>query len=98
MEVYGFLYLGYTNKKYWWEIAILARKFAILMTLVWINRISVTIQALVALLILFIAVGMHYSNNPFRKNIINRIESLSLFVGLTTVYAGLWYLTGEVDE
>ena len=40
---YGFLFLGYKRQYYWWELVILARKFFILMTLVWLNRISLEI-------------------------------------------------------
>ena len=36
-QVYGFLYIGYLPKKYWWELLILARKVTILVTLIWIS-------------------------------------------------------------
>ena len=55
-EVYGFLYLGYLPRKYWWGLVILARKVSIMITLIWLNSISVVIQALVALLILMISI------------------------------------------
>ena len=42
-EVYGFLYLGYSRQKYWWELVILSRKVIILIALIWLNRISVVI-------------------------------------------------------
>ena len=40
-KVYGFLYDGYTIKKYWWEMVILARKVIVLFALIWLNQTSV---------------------------------------------------------
>ena len=51
-RVYGFLFLGYLRRKYWWELIILARKVFILANLVWLNQISTTVQALSALFFL----------------------------------------------
>ena len=97
-EVYGFLYLGYSRQKYWWELVILSRKVIILIALIWLNRISVVIQALVALSMLMFAIYLQHSNKPYNGQIINNIEILSLIVGMVTVYAGLWYLTGDLGE
>ena len=96
MTVYGFLYLGYLPRKYWWEMVILGRKFTILMTIVWLNRVSVEIQALVALLIIVIANRMHYANMPYESKAVNEIEVWSLMVCFFTLYFGLWYLSGDI--
>ena len=55
-EVYGFLYSGYLAQKYWWELVILGRKVLILIALIWLNQISVVIQALAALCMLMFAI------------------------------------------
>ena len=39
-KVYGFLFLGYLRKKYWWELVILARKTFILTNVLLMNQIS----------------------------------------------------------
>ena len=49
MIKWGFLYLGYRRSNYWWDLIILLRKIAVLIDLVWLNLISITVQALVAL-------------------------------------------------
>ena len=45
-----------------------------------------------------IAIYLQYSNFPYNGHILNRIEFISLIVGMITVYAGLWYLTGDIGE
>ena len=55
-QVYGFLFLGYLHKKYWWELVILARKTFILANLVWLSRISTMVQAITALAFLWCAI------------------------------------------
>ena len=47
-KVYGYLFLGYQHKKYWWTLIILARKTLILANLIWLSRISPVVQALSA--------------------------------------------------
>ena len=37
LEVWGFLYMGYNNHQYWWQLEILARKFMILVALIWLS-------------------------------------------------------------
>ena len=55
-KIYGFLFLGYLEKKYWWELVVLARKTFILANLIWLSRISTTVQALAALAFLWYAI------------------------------------------
>ena len=97
-EVYGFLYLGFHPKKYWWEFVIVIRKVTLLMTLVWLNHISVESQVVVLLLIIIIAYRLQYATNPYRTELMNYIETLSLVVSFLTVYVGLWYLTVEIEN
>ena len=37
-------------------------------------------------------------HHPYTQKIINQIETVSLIVGLITVYAGMWYLTGDIGD
>ena len=55
-EVYGFLFLGYLPKKYWWELVVLCNKIFILANLIYLNRVSTIVQALTGLLFLIIAI------------------------------------------
>ena len=43
MIKWGFLYLGYLPTKYWWELVILLRKIAIMVTITWLNLVSIEI-------------------------------------------------------
>ena len=55
-QVFGFLFLGYERPKYWWELLILMRKVVILASLIWLNQISVIVQALCAMMLLIVAI------------------------------------------
>ena len=94
--MYGFLYLGFLRRKYWWSIVEIIRKVAILLTNVWVNRISIWLQAFVALFIIVLAARLQIGNMPYYKKIINRIEAFSLRISFMTVYIGLWYLSGDI--
>ena len=96
--VYGFLYQGYVPRKFWWELMIILRKFLILLSLVFLNRVSVLIQALVSLFILIIALRLQILVNPYIKYKHNRLEDLSLICGAFMIYAGTLYLSGDIGE
>ena len=95
---YGFLYLGYRDSKWWWEFIVLGRKFAILIVLIWISQISVFIQALTAIFILYASHSLQIQNNPFASFETNRIENISLVCSQLIIYLGQWYLSGELGE
>lgn len=40
MIKYGFLYLGYRSKVFWWELVILVRRICVLVVIVWLRSIS----------------------------------------------------------
>ena len=58
MIKWGFLYLGYHTQKYWWDLIILCRKIAVLIALVWLNLISIEVQALAAIFVLYISLHL----------------------------------------
>ena len=56
MKKYGFLYLGFNRKKYWWSFVILTRKVFILANLIWLSQISTVVQALTAIAFLWFCI------------------------------------------
>ena len=57
---FGFLYNGYEDETFYWEFVIIYRKIAIIMCSVFLGIMSVQIQALTVLIILFIS--LHLQN------------------------------------
>ena len=94
--VYGFMYAGYSDKHYGWELFIFARKFLILVCLVFLNQVSIKVQALVALWIVITAILLQIVKKPYFKIRFNQIEELSLVSGGLTIYAGILYLSGDI--
>ena len=52
---YGFLYIGYSPKSYYWEFVIMYRKILIAFISVFLSSVSISIQGLLAFLILAIS-------------------------------------------
>ena len=98
LSIYGFLYNGYRFSTYYWEIIILYRKCLIVFILVFLGLVSIQVQALVALLIMMVSLGFHMKRLPFDKPNLNMLESQSIIAASITIYCGLYYLSGSLNE
>lgn len=95
---YGFLYLGYSKPKYYWELVILYRKLAMIFISVFMSTFSVYVQAVCVLGVGFISYLAQVNNHPFIEEDLNNIETKSLISATFTLYCGLFYLSGDLDE
>jgi len=94
----GFLYLGYTELKYYWEFMILYRKIAIAFISVFLVSVSIEVQALTAFLVLMFAFYFQTMKQPFTTVSLNKLEVSSILVAGVTIYCGLYYLSGHIGE
>jgi len=95
---FGFLYNGYRPERFYWEFIILYRKMLIITIAVFIFNISVSIQALCAMLVLVLAVIFQMREAPYITAILNTLEQRAIVVATITVYCGLWFMTGDLGE
>jgi len=95
---YGFIYKGFKNKYYYWEIYIVFRKIALISVAVFLYQINRVIQALVCFTLILMAYRLHELHRPYVTRALNALEVRSLAVGLVTIYCGLYFLTEEVDR
>ena len=91
----GFLTAGYNDNYFYWEIVLLMRKTLLVLIIVFLSSVSSGVQSLSSVLILTIFFTVHWRLQPYYDEQLNRMETLSLFVIILTIYFGLYYQTGE---
>mmetsp|Transcript_28956 Transcript_28956/g.27891 ORF Transcript_28956/g.27891 Transcript_28956/m.27891 type:complete len:110 (-) Transcript_28956:650-979(-) len=92
---YGFIFNGFKYESFFYEVVIQYRKVVLIMITVIFSVVSPEIQALLSFLILILSMVYQYSKQPFLTNTLNRMEILSLLVATTTMYSGMYFITGQ---
>ena len=95
---FGFLYTGYKKKTFYWEFVILYRKILVISIAVFLSNVSISIQALTALIVLISSLYAQVSIKPFSHEILNIMEARAIFAANMTIYCGLFYLTDDINE
>jgi len=90
---YGFLYKGYQEKQYYWELIILYRKVVIIFVSVFFVSLDKVVQGLVVYLVILISLYVQNRNMPYSHSKLNQMESRSLVVALVTIKCGLFSLS-----
>ena len=91
MNNYAFLFLGYRDEMYLWEVAMMARKG--ILSLIGVALVSDPRgQVMMGLLVIFLATVAHARFLPFSTPRMNTFEFLSLFVSAMTFFLGVHHL------
>ena len=69
------------------------RKVLVAFVSVFLATVSVTVQGLLAFLILMVALLLQIIRQPYSHISLNKLETLSIITSGTTIYCGLFYLT-----
>ena len=77
---------------------ILLRKISIISCSVFLQNVSVSIQALATFLVILACYLMHEAYLPYNVEQLNKMEKQSIIVSAVTIYCGLFFLTGELDQ
>ena len=96
--VFGFIYNGFKNGKFFWEFVILFRKIFIICISVFMSQGSSTIQALTVVVLLLAALYLQYSQNPYNCKQLNNMEIEALLTATLTIYCGLYYLSDSLNS
>eukprot|EP00347_Sterkiella_histriomuscorum_P011011 403374086 len=97
-EQYGFLYRGYKNKFFFWEVVIMYRKIIIIFIAVFVNQFGIIAQALVVLVVLIIFLIVNSNSHPYVTLVLNDLENLSLITSMTTIYCGIFFIVDKPQQ
>lgn len=96
--IFGFIFNGYKQKKFFWEFVILYRKILIICVSVFMSTVSNTIQALTIVILLICALYFQYSQHPYVHKQLNYMDIEALLTATLTLYCGLYYLSNDLNE
>ena len=95
---YGFLYKGFKSNQFYWEFVIMLKKMLIISSSVFLKNLSITVQALVAFMIILVGYIAHSKIEPYTVHQLNVMELRSIVVSAITIYSGLFFLTGDLTN
>ncbi|OMJ66506.1 hypothetical protein SteCoe_36623 [Stentor coeruleus] len=96
--IFGFLFNGYKQSRFFWEFSIMYRKIVIICISVFMNQTAQAIQALTLIIILAITLYLQYEYKPYNKHQLNHMEMEAILTATITIYCGMYYLTQEIGE
>jgi len=94
---YGFLYDGYEQPYYFWELWVMMRKILVIAVTVFVAGFGATTEALGGLIIANFALIAHLRCQPYEDDSLDQLESYSLYTTVITLIGGLFFYSGEVD-
>lgn len=95
---YGFLYKGFKQERFYWEFITMMRKMLIISCSVFLSNVSVPVQALATFVVILISYIIHQKFKPYIFNQLNEMELKSITVSAVTIYSGLFFLTGDLNN
>ncbi|KAH9112580.1 hypothetical protein LEN26_013264 [Aphanomyces euteiches] len=93
---FGFMYMGFKPKYYYWEIWVMMRKNTVSFISVFLKPSGTGPQALAATVLVFVAYHLHMDRNPYEDERVNRLEEFSLLTSLLTLFCALFLYQVEV--
>lgn len=95
---FGFLYLGFTEKMYYWEFLVLTRKVSLVAINVFLSPASPAVQGLLVFSLLSIALGLQLKSAPYLTQELNSLEVRNILVAEITIYCGLFFLSQDFTK
>ena len=95
---YGFLYKGYKGNRFYWEFLIYFRKLGIISCAVFLSIYSTYVQALSTFIFIVFGFMTQLKYKPYNHDQLNQMEIRSIIVSAVTIYAGLFFMTDDLNE
>ena len=96
--VFGFLYNGYKQNRFYWEISIMYRKILLITITVFEIFQTRVLHALNLILVLMSFIYLHHAYRPYNSNQLNSMEMQALNIAAITTYFGLYYLSKNIGH
>ena len=96
---YAFLFMGYTEANFCWEVVVISRKALISLIGVVLST-DQRAQCMLGMMVIFVSTVLHANYKPFCEDWLNHFEFLSLTASALTFFFGMFTLesgsTGQV--
>eukprot|EP01065_Artemidia_motanka_P003648 TRINITY_DN11735_c1_g1_i1.p1 TRINITY_DN11735_c1_g1~~TRINITY_DN11735_c1_g1_i1.p1 ORF type:complete len:3416 (+),score=1007.02 TRINITY_DN11735_c1_g1_i1:698-10249(+) len=89
----GFLTRGLSQKRWYWEFYLTARKMALIFVTVFIDKLLY--RLFLCQWLLFAALALHMFAKPFAHSVHHHVESVTLFVLAFTLNLGMYYFRDD---
>ncbi|GMH40814.1 hypothetical protein BSKO_08718 [Bryopsis sp. KO-2023] len=94
-QKYGFLYLPYKPRSYFWTGVITARKCFVVIVVVFTGGLGPQLQTQLFGFVLFLALLLQLAIQPFQSRRHNLVETASLVISWATLFIGMYIFGGE---
>ena len=91
----GFLYSGFRERRYYWEMVGVLRKAAIAAVSVFLIQAGTLVQSFLLLVLLVVSLLLSLRMQPYERPLLNHLELASLGALLISVFAGLFFLASR---
>ena len=96
IRTFGFAINAFKAEFFYWQFVIMYRKIA-QMTLITLSRpAGIVVQAQLALMVSMVATGVHLQMKPFKNELVNNLEKVSLGSFAITAWVGVLMSQSEV--
>eukprot|EP00899_Mesostigma_viride_P020510 jgi/Mesvir1/28460/Mv15883-RA.1 len=94
---YGFLYIGYSPRFYFWESVLMVQKLIVVAVAVFIGIYGVHEQILAALGVLIVWMILFLMVRPYRNERVNELGRLQWYGNTAVLLVGMWFFTGALS-
>jgi len=89
---YGFLYDGYEEKYYFWEMWVMMRKVGVIFITVFVSQTgSVLAEVTTALAFTVFAIVLHLRHQPYEDDDLDLLECFALYAAAVTLFSGVYF-------
>lgn len=92
---YGFLFMGFKEEVFYWELVVMIRKLIVIFAVQFLSSVSSQVQVLVGILIIIASIMSIIGIKPFANSETNFNNIYSQAIQMLMMYVGLFYMTGS---
>jgi hypothetical protein len=92
-EKFGFLYNGFQNELFFWEIVVMYRKIGMIFISVFIQPQGVITQAMLVFILMIGFLIANLKKKPYVSIALNDLETFSLITSAVSIYCGIFFIT-----
>ena len=98
IRIYGFAINAYKAEFFYWQFCIMYRKIAQITLITLARPAGIVVQAQLALLVSMVAIVLHLQMKPFKNELVNNLEKVSLGSFAITAWVGVLMSQSKVKE